>query len=103
MSSVVGADGGGDVPARAGEPLIGCDVAGELRALLFQTADLKAAAKPPVVLRALGSAGWGDGVGEAAGFPGAGLTWTAPVIGLDGSCPLCSCESALVTVWLVGR
>ena len=85
----MGADGGGDVPALAGEPLVGCTFAGELRALLFETADLKAAAKPPVVLRALGSAGWGDGVGEAAGVPGAGLTWTAPVSGLDGSC-VCS-------------
>ena len=86
MSSVVGVDGGVDVPARVDEPLVGCGVAGELRALLFETAVLKAAAKPPVVLRALGSAGGDGGEGEAAGVPGAGLTWTAPVSGLDGSC-----------------
>ena len=73
------------MPARAGEPLVGCDVAGELRALLFETAVLKAAAKPHFVLRARGSAGGGGGAVEAAGIPGAGLTWSAPVIGLDGS------------------
>ena len=80
----MGVDGGVDVPARAGEPLVDSD-ADVLHALLFETAVLKAAAKPPFVLRALGSADWGDGVGVAAGVPGAGLTWSAPVIGLDGS------------------
>ena len=63
-----------DVPARAGEPLVGCGVAGELLALLLETAVLKAAAKPPFVLRARGSAGGGDGVVEVAGVPGTGLT-----------------------------
>ena len=82
----MGADGVGDVPAREGEPLVGCNVAGELRALLFETAVLKAAAKPPCVLLALGSAGGGGGEVGAAGIPGAGLTWTAPVSGLDESC-----------------
>ena len=89
----MGVDGGVDVPARAGEPLVACDVAGELRALLFETAVLKAAAKPPVVLRALGNAGGDGGEGEAAGVPGAGLTWTTPVSGLDGSC-VCSGNGA---------
>ena len=88
----MGADDGVDVPARVGGHLVDSDAADVLRALLFETADLKAAAKPPFMLRALGSAGRGDGVGEAAGVPGAGLTLTAPVIGLDGSCPLGSCE-----------
>ena len=81
----MGVDVGVDVPARVDEPLVGCGVAGELRALLFETAVLKAAAKPPVVLRARGSAGGGGGEVEAAGIPGAGLKWTAPVSGLDGS------------------
>ena len=80
---------GVDVPARAGEPPVGCDVAGKLRALLLETAVLKAAAKPPFVLRARGSAGGGGGEVEAAGIPGTGLTWTAP-----------GCEQSRWVFWL---
>ena len=77
----------------------------QLRALLFETAVLKAAAKPPFVLRARGSAGGGGGAVEADGVPGAGLTWTTPVSGLDGSC-VCSDNGADPPdegVWLCGR
>ena len=70
----MGADGGGDVPALVGEPAGGLTAVGVLRETLFNTAVLKAAAKPPVVLRARGSAGGDGGVVGAAGVPGAGLT-----------------------------
>ena len=66
------------MPARVDEPSVDATDADVLRALLFETAVLKAAAKPPFVMLALASAGRGDGVVEAAGFPGAGLTLTAP-------------------------
>ena len=89
MSSVVGADGGGDVPARGGEPAGGLATVDVLRALLFVTAVLKAAAKPPIVLRTRGSAGGDGGVVGAAGVPGAGLAWAAPVTGVvAGGCRL---------------
>ena len=100
----MGVDGGVDVPARAGEPLVDSD-ADVLHALLFETAVLKAAAKPPFVLRALGSAGWGGGAVEANGVPGSGLTWTAPVSGLVGSC-VCSGNGAGPPdggIWLCGQ
>jgi len=56
-----------------GEPAGGIVAVGVLRVTLFNTAVLKAAAKPPVVLRR-GSAGGDGGVVGAAGVPGAGLT-----------------------------
>ena len=74
VSSVVGANGVGVVPARMGEPAGGIVAVGVLRVTLFDTAVLKAAAKPPVVLRARGSAGGDGGVVGATGVPGAGLT-----------------------------
>ena len=52
VSSVVGADGDGVVPARVGEPVGGLVAVSVLRVVLLATAVLKAAAKPPVVLRA---------------------------------------------------
>jgi len=61
-----------------GEPAGGIVAVGVLRVTLFNTAVLKAAAKPPVVLRR-GSAGGDGGVVGAAGIPGAGLSSATPV------------------------
>ena len=97
----MGADGGGDVPARGGEPAGGLTAVGILRALLFVTAVLKAAAKPPIVLRTRGSAGGDGGVVGAAGVPGAGLAWAAPVtvVGAEVCCgPRCWRRA----LWAVG-
>jgi hypothetical protein len=74
VSSVVGADGVGVVPARVGEPVGRLVAVGVLRVVLLAMAVLKAAAKPPVVLQARVSAGGDGGVVVAAGIPGAGLT-----------------------------
>ena len=86
VSSVVGADGGGDVPARAGRSLGDFAVVEVLRVVFLATADLKAAAKPPFVLLARGSTGGGGGVVGAAGVPGAGLAWATLVDVLSGVC-----------------
>ena len=88
VSAVVGADDGDDEPARFGEPVCGLAVVGALRVAFLVTAVLKAAAKPPFVVRARGSAGGDGGAVEAAGVPGVGLMLTAPLIGLNGSCPV---------------
>ena len=74
VSSVVGADGVVVVPARLGEPVGGLVAVKVLRVVLLATAVLKAAAKPPVLMRARGSAVGDGGVVGAAGVPGAGLT-----------------------------
>ena len=84
----MGADGVGVLPARVGEPAGGLTAVGVLRVTFFSTAVLKAAAKPPVVLRR-GGAGGDGGVVGAAGVPGAGLAWAAPVTGVvAGVCRL---------------
>ena len=78
LNSVVGADEGVDGPARRGGPLC---------VIFLETAFLKAAAKPPVVLRARVSAGGEDSVAKwAAGVPGTGPPVAALVGGLCCVC-----------------